>query len=280
MSNYAAGIVLYNPDIMRLKENINAILPQVDLIALVDNASQNIEIVESMYNKFGNVFIIKNNENLGIAKALNQIVEYCNKKNYEWVLTLDQDSVVPNNLIENYAKYLSFKRVAIITPKIIDRNDPLINNRIQEPKYEYIGKCISSASFINISICKEIGFFDEKMFIDLVDFEYCMRIQKANYKILRLNYIKLDHQLGDLKVLVLFGRKIFITNHSEIRVYYHARNSLYYLSKHKNYLNKKDVYLKLLKKVVKVIAFEKSKLKKLGAVIAGIKDGIKMYKKI
>ena len=35
-----AGIVLYNPDIERLRENIAAIAPQVDTLLFIDNASE------------------------------------------------------------------------------------------------------------------------------------------------------------------------------------------------------------------------------------------------
>lgn len=278
MNRIAAGIVLYNPDIIRLKENINAIISQVEFIVLVDNDSANIEEVESEFS-YSNIFFKKNKKNMGIATALNQIVHFCELKKCEWVLTLDQDSVVPDNLIENYERYSHLDKIGIMTPKIIDRNylekfGTIINN--SEPEYEYVEKCITSASFINIPICKEIGYFDEKMFIDLVDFEYCIRLQKANYKILRLNHIALIHQLGDLKIYSAFGKKIFVTNHSEIRNYYYARNSLYYLKKHKEYLSKKNIYLKLLTKMIKVSIFERKKISKLRAIFLGIKDGRKM----
>jgi len=279
MNNIVAGIVLYNPDIARLKENVNAILPQVDFIILIDNSSDNIDEIESEYCKINNIYLKKNEKNIGIAKALNQIVHFCEQKNCEWVLILDQDSIPPNNLIENYEKYIFFEKVGIITIKIIDRNYLEENSSISkelEPKYEYIEKCITSASFINIQLCKKIGYFDEKMFIDLVDFEYCIRLRKAGYKILRLNYITLLHQLGNLKVYSIFGKKIRITNHSKIRDYYYARNSLYYLKKHRDYLDKKEIYSKLLIKMLKVLFFERSKKAKFKAMLLGIKDGIKM----
>lgn len=164
MNNIAAGIVLYNPDLSRLKENINAILPQVDFIILIDNDSTNIGKVEAEYRKLNNIYLIKNEKNMGIAKALNKIVRFCEHKNCEWVLTLDQDSVSPDNLIENYEKYIFFEKVGIITLKIIDRNYLEENssiNKKSEPKYEYVKKCITSASFINIQLCKKIGYFDE-----------------------------------------------------------------------------------------------------------------------
>ena len=42
----AAGIVLYNPDIDRLKKNLEVIESQVEKVFLVDNHSNNLEEVK------------------------------------------------------------------------------------------------------------------------------------------------------------------------------------------------------------------------------------------
>jgi rhamnosyltransferase len=279
MENIAAGIILYNPNLIRLKENIAAIRSQVDFIVLVDNSSDNIEEIEFEYNNSNDIFFIKNNKNIGIATALNQIVHYCEQKKCLWVLTLDQDSVVPVNLIRNYERYIHLEKIGVMTPKIVDRNyfeeETYFNNNLKL-EYEYVKTCITSASFINIPICKEIGYFDDKMFIDLVDFEYCIRINKADYKILKLNNISLIHQLGNLNVINFLGKKIFVTNHSATRVYYYARNSIYYLNKHRDYLSGKMVYFNLLKKAFKIILFESKKINKIKSIFLGIRDGTKM----
>ena len=46
-----AGIVLYNPDLERLSENVSAIIPQVDILLLVDNKSNNINEIISLYKE-------------------------------------------------------------------------------------------------------------------------------------------------------------------------------------------------------------------------------------
>ena len=74
MSEVYAGIVSYNPDISRLKNNIESILPQVKKIYVVDNGSDNYEDIVGVCDVWG-VSIIRNRENYGIAKALNQIFE-------------------------------------------------------------------------------------------------------------------------------------------------------------------------------------------------------------
>mgnify|MGYP003311394843 CR=1 FL=1 len=71
-----AGIVLYNPEKKRLKENIDAIINQVDKIVLVDNGSDLTLDTKDFFGEASDkVVLIRNSENKGIAKALNQILE-------------------------------------------------------------------------------------------------------------------------------------------------------------------------------------------------------------
>ena len=68
----AAGIVLYNPDIDRLKKNLEAIAPQVEKVFLVDNHSDHIENIKKLLEQFPVCELIENEKNAGIATALNQ----------------------------------------------------------------------------------------------------------------------------------------------------------------------------------------------------------------
>lgn len=90
---YIAGIVLYNPDLGRLKENIESICKQVDKVILIDNGSDNIREIEDLIKEYLNCILLKNGENMGIAYALNQILKYAYENDVKWFLTLDQDSV-------------------------------------------------------------------------------------------------------------------------------------------------------------------------------------------
>ena len=55
---------------------------------------------------------------------------------------------------------------------------------------------ITSGSLINTSIFSEIGGYNEKLFIDEVDHEYCYRIKMLGYSVLQLENILLNHTLG------------------------------------------------------------------------------------
>ena len=72
-----AGITIYNPNIDRLKENIEAIFLQVEEVVCVDNGSDNYEhIKQLLLLDYPEVVVIQNKKNLGVAKALNQMFEY------------------------------------------------------------------------------------------------------------------------------------------------------------------------------------------------------------
>ena len=115
-----AGITLFNPDVARLEENISSIYGQVDRVICVDNGSDNIKNIEDcVLNNWKNITIIKNGKNEGIAKALNQMFEFAIEQQYEYVLTLDQDSVCPDNIIEEYNKYLDEHKLGSLCPQSV-----------------------------------------------------------------------------------------------------------------------------------------------------------------
>ena len=275
MGGIAAGIILFNPDLLRLQENIAAIHQQVDLLVFIDNHSDNIQLVEREYGDYKNITIIKNEENFGIAKALNQAMLYCQSKGYTWVLTLDQDSVCPSNLIQEYTKYLDLPKVAILSPVIDDRNmreSSTVQHSADD--YEEIEKCITSATLTNVDIWEKLDGFDESMFIDLVDFEYCMRILQRGYKILRVNTVILLHEVGRITQPKFLFWDLIILNHSPFRKYYIARNIIYLAKKHKT--GTIMAYLRTIKLLLQTEVYEEDKVKKGLAILRGIRSGWKL----
>ncbi|MGL5260624.1 MAG: glycosyltransferase family 2 protein [Lachnospiraceae bacterium] len=269
-----AGIVLYNPDITRVMENINAIITQVDDLILVDNGSNNISEIEKSVSHL-ELEIIKNTENKGIAKALNQIFDRAIAKEAQWCLTLDQDSVCPKDMIQTYKKYINDPEVGILCPQIKDRN---LSTTLQEVFSEdrlLVKGCITSGSFVKIEAFQEVHGFDERMFIDYVDCDFTVRIQecKKHFKIYKIQSLTLLHQVGDIQEVNLFGRKEITTNHSAIRRFYYMRNRIYCAKKYPNYVGRKDTFTCSIKTILLIILFEKNKGKKLFAIMNGIIQG-------
>ena len=180
-------------------------------------------------------------------------------------------------IAREFAKYLHVDNVAIICPRIFDRNAGIKN--VWESNIEIISDCITSGALTNVSVWKHLGGFDEDLFIDDVDTDYCIRISKANYKILRVNTVVLNHAVGNIRVVNFFGYKFLVYNHSAQRKYYQLRNRYYVSYKSYGCITNKCIVHTFIP-IFKIVFFEKQKTKKICACIKGIRDGIKMGRNI
>lgn len=270
-----AGIVLYNPDLLRLNENIRAIMPQVECLILIDNGSNNIQLIKETYAELDRIYLVENNENKGVAVALNQIMKISSERNAEWTLLLDQDSVCPSDIIDKYKRYVDINNLAIICPSIIDRNpgSQVVNENLE---FEFIKETITSGTLLNNEIWFKVGDFNEKMFIDYVDLEYCKRIRVNGYLILRINDISLLHEIGHRKVYKFLWKNVSTYEHSAFRKYYITRNTLYYSYKYRDEESLLISYLKIMKRFLIVILYESNKKEKARAMLKGIIDSFKM----
>lgn len=273
---FLAGIVLYNPDIERLKENVKSILPQVNKLILIDNGSENISELEKIFSD-EKIVLKKNNENKGIATALNYILDYAYINRYDWFLTLDQDSVADANLINVYKDKVNVDNVAMITCNIVDRNVGQLESYNAKSDFVFVKKCITSGTFNNTNILKKIGGFDDKMFIDYVDFDVCASIIENGFKIIKVNYNGLLHEVGHTTLKRILWKKEEIYNHSSFRTYYIIRNWIYVIKKHPSLNNLKEK-LKLMKRCFLIICFQENKAKNFAAILRGIKDSKKIIK--
>lgn len=275
--NCIAGITTYNPKIERLQLNVEAIMNQVKEVLIIDNASDNIRQIESIFFKYENLRIIKNKSNMGIAYAMNIIGKYASNNGYDWFLTLDQDSVCPANLVEIYAQYID-SNVGIIAPYIHFNNSFIsqllhLNNNeiIDERKVKTVDYVISSGQFIQTKVWEKVDGFWEYLFIDYVDQEFCFHVSKMGYKILQIRDIELSHEPGiPVKVMGIMTAK-----QSAFREYYWARNSriVYWMYK-KEYMNAigRLPFWSSMKRVANVILVRENIAIKLKAIFAGIVD--------
>lgn len=275
MEKFGVGIVLYNPEIKRLSQNVDTLIQQCKNVLLLDNGSSNIAAVESLYGDNQFVTIKKLATNEGIARALNEIIKYFVADNTDWVLTMDQDSMPPENMLSEYQKYTGLSDVSLISPVIWDLSENENDPERTDKEMDEIENPITSGSLIKVEDWKLIGGFDDQMFIDLVDFDYCRRLLINHKKIIRVNSVVLRQEIGHSKQVFIFGRRIPVDNHSAFRKYYQARNSIYYYKKYKK-LSDRIVLWDEMKLVIKTILFEDNKGSKLKSIFKGIKDGMSM----
>lgn len=272
---FLIGIVTFNPLIKRLKARLELLANFEKDIVIVDNGSNNAEQIELLCNEIGVTFI-GNKENKGIATALNEIFRFANENNISWVLTLDQDSLINERFLEKMEMYgIDQKNVGIYCPKIHDvvSNEfwPLVHS---ESKYIPIEKCITSGSLTSVYAWKMVDGFDEYLFIDEVDNDFCYRLREKNFRILLIPNIILDHKIGHTRVITIFGKKISVRNHSAMRKYYITRNRLYLDKKYYGKIKVKTLIMTILF-VIKTMIFENNKFEKLKACNRGILDAFR-----
>jgi rhamnosyltransferase len=270
--NIAAVTILYNPE-KDFYNNILSYANHVSLLILIDNSENPDLDLHKKLQEINHVIIIPYHENKGISKALNDAVELAESKGFDWIMTMDQDSSFEKLMIEKYVEQFSLlpnkEMIAAVGPVSESKNNPDTGEKTIN-----VTSLITSGSLVNIGITKKIGGFNEKLFIDEVDHEFCYRAILQGYSILQFPEIFLQHKLGELTSIPLpFGRK---TNprslHSPLRLYYMVRNSCYMISTFKTAFPEEMKRKKtdVLVKIKNSLLFEKNKLKVIKYVAKGL----------
>lgn len=283
MNSVAAVIITYNVE-NDFENRVNKLKEKVDEIIVVDNGS-NPETISMLKELEKEITIIYLEENKGIAYALNRGIKYSIEKRYDWILTLDHDSIVTNDMIRNMLKcYESFdkelkEKVAMLVPMHVEekeyQNSNVISNEEEFSKpYREVLTEITSGALTKADIYKNVGLYDEKLFIDLVDHDYCLSLNKKGLKVIQVNSAVLIHNLGESVKKNVLGLKIIPTNHSPLRRYYMSRNRHYIWDKYKEdfpawVLTDKR---RFITENLKIILFEDRKIEKFKYIKKGIKD--------
>ena len=283
LNSVSAVIITYNVE-NDFKNRINKLKGKVNEIIVVDNGSK-AETISMLKELEKEITIIYLEKNKGIAYALNKGIKYSIEKGYDWILTLDHDSIVTDDMIKNMLKcYEGFdqelkEKVAMLVPVHVEEkeyeNNNIINNEeVASKLYTEVLTEITSGALTKSSIYKNVGLYDEKLFIDLVDHDYCLALNKKGFKVIQVNSAVLIHNLGDSIKKSILGLKMIPTNHSPLRRYYMSRNRHYIWDKYKQdfpgwVLTDKR---RFITENLKIILFENNKIEKLKYIREGIRD--------
>lgn len=278
-----AIIVSYEPNssLIRLYESIKN---QVDEIVIIDNNSRNTEsihILKELENQ--NISVIYNKENSGIATALNQGVKIAIDKKYKWILTLDQDSEFYQNtynlLLESYESLKDKDITMIIAPKATERINFKNNNSSGSANVVWndVILNLTSGSLIKTEAFDKVGLFDDKLFIEQVDNDFCYRLIKNEYKIKVAQNINFIQEIGSAKKIC----GCIVRNHNPERKYYLSRNVAIMLKRYfftAPYTTLRYFLGGTIFGWIKILLFEKDKCKKILNGFKGFIDGV--FKKL
>jgi rhamnosyltransferase len=273
MPKVAAVVILYNPE-LKVLDNIDSYIDQVDKLFVVDNSDNVNDTLKEKIHNLDKSEYLSNQTNIGIAAALNIGVKKAIEEDFEYLLTMDQDSKASPSMVSTMMECFSQdSKIAIVAPVL---SHPEGRNIVHQPvkACEQVITAWTSGNLVDLNVFKSTGGFKEDLFIDYVDHEFCLRLNKMGFKIYICNKKTLKHSLGKIEEVNLLFRKVYPTNHSALRLYYRTRNRFYVKKVFEEDFpeffkqDNKDFW----KTFLKVVLFEKARIKKMKFMIKGYKD--------
>ena len=260
-------------------------------IVVVDNKSTDDSV--SKLRQLSNITFIESNENGGFAKGNNIGIEYSIKQGAEYILLLNNDTVIEKNAISILEDCLDqHKDVGIIGSRIMYfENKNLINycggklNWLkattihegykkeyiqQKENFKYTEFITGCCMLIRKEVIQKIGYLPEEYFMYYEDTDYCMKAQENGFKLAVCTDSVIYH-----KVSVSSGGE-----NSPFSIKWGNRNRLIFMNKYKKYT--KGMITKLVYYATRYMLYIKYILKKESkkakAIIEGMEAGKKYIK--
>jgi rhamnosyltransferase len=256
MKGVAAAVILYNPE-PNVIVNISSYINQVDIVYVIDNSENLNDCVVSKINELINVRYIWNRSNLGIASGLNIAANQAIIDGFSFLLTMDQDGKASADLIEKlYLIALTSNDIGIVAA---EHFDPDIHENFKIKETKEILFTMTSGNLLNLSNYKITGGFLDKLFIDHVDHEYCLRLKKHGFRTISTNETFIYHKLGQAVKKKILMFTFCPSHHVPLRLYYRTRNRFYVNNLYKNLFPN---YLKIdrknmIRELIEIYLFEK-----------------------
>jgi rhamnosyltransferase len=261
--------------------NLADIIAQVSGLVVVDNGStiDEVSALRAAHEALG-FHLIENSDNLGIAEALNQGVQWARSKSFPWVLLFDQDSRITDGFVDSmFRSWRADPRrdlVVTVQPRYVDpiTGHASVIHRTSDdcPLYS-----MTSGSLLPTWAFDTVGWFASDYFIDYVDVEYSLRARARGYVLIESRDAVLLHRAGNPSTHRLFGVISYRPlNHSAQRRYYMTRNRIVtarrYYYKFPRWAM--EDMLQISKEITKMLIGENDRRKKVRAMLRGAIDGI------
>lgn len=273
----AACVILYNPKPEHIR-NIQTYLDAVEKIYVFDNTETDTN--ENLFSEFDKIEYFSTKNNLGLPIHLNEASVKAITDGYDYLLTMDQDSSFKDTTLTEYfnsiENFNSKESVAVFGLEFAEIDKE--NNLTKFPKYIEKNYLITSGSVINLDNYHTIGGFDNNLFIDGVDIDYCFGALSIGLKNIEFQGLYMKHNLGErvfrASIFSLFLKKKKRLVHSDIRIYYMQRNSMYLLNKYNEKLPVQIncIYLEYKDHIQRCVKYSKNSFKAFYYKLKGIYD--------
>lgn len=237
-----AVVVAFHPAPGMLDALLASVAPQVDAVWVMDNAGD-ARLGEATCAT--PVHLVRNGANVGLARSYNLAVAQARLDGAHHVLLLDQDSLPAPDMVPVLLAALrrlrhAGSRVAVVGPGYTDgkwaapvgfvRRQGLALVAVDAAGRDDVAvdHLISSGSLIPLDAYDRVGGFEESLFIDYVDIEWCLRAASLGFECVGIPAARMRHALGDRLVA---GDAPALAAHAPSRMYYQYRNALWLMAR-------------------------------------------------
>ena len=223
------------------------------IIYIIDNNSQDNTIEILKENTDSRIELVKNKENVGVAKANNQGIELALKDNCTQVLIINNDVEFEKQLFEKMLQIQKDKNCSLVVPKMMYFNNPdyiwyagsdfikkkgfiPIHKGIQQKDIsqfdgvypvEYAPTC---CLLVKKEVFQDVGMMDEKYFVYFDDTDFSYRVLKdGRHKLFYFSDTKFYHKVGSLTKSVEKEKKR--EYRGDFFIKQNTRNHIYFLKK-------------------------------------------------
>ena len=237
--NVYSIVVCYRPDVSRLLELCQSLRVDGSTIILVDNTEQ--PYLRDRQLPSG-CQLITLGRNTGIAHAQNVGTAAATVAGADVIAFFDQDSTIEPGLLRTLVGPLNLGVPDIVSPLYCDdvskaELPSLRVNRYGMTRAVHRGDSsgpypvdvvISSGTVATKEVFEVAGTFDEGLFIDFVDTEWCFRCRSKQVPIRVVPSAVMRHRIGSKSINLGFAT-VFV--HSPVRCYYQLRNCFHLFRK-------------------------------------------------
>ena len=295
-SKVAAVVVVFGPD-DRFRKLLLSLVEQANKVWVIDNQPN------YAFDKYlkghkpchrNNITLIENKKNVGLAAAQNQGIKLALEDGVDWVLLLDQDSILDKDFVKNMLKaghkYKNKKNIGFLTPRHeFDDGSPSVPTYskglfLRTKRYhmdldeidDTILFGMASGSFIPRHTLEEVGLMREEFWIDYIDYEFSFRVRERGYRIIGVGGARLNHRLGIKNQLKILGKVFSFQVHPAFRRYTIYRNRIAVIKEYSRLFPEFVLFevLSIAKDLCKLVLLEDQKFNKLRAIFIGIIHGM------
>jgi rhamnosyltransferase len=272
-----AIVTAYHPDEL-LRGVVESALASCASVIVVDNTPCAAEQPDPLSGyRDPRVTVLRSGRNLGLAAALNLGLATLAAET-EAVLFLDQDSVIPDGLIDGLADDLGDSSIGVVGPSPVDAATGEVYETLagRHDRLDDRDMVITSGMLLRRSCLGHVPGFREDFFVDYVDLDFCLRLRHAGVRIVRDLALELPHSIGDVRVHRFLGRSARVGHYAAWRHYWIARNGTILIRENLRALPVWAVTntLFMSRWFVQIVLFEPERRTHAAAFVRGLRDGL------